>query len=647
MANFITNAQVFKHTLKGVVLALFFTASLTSCFAQKTESKKALNYFHEATRAKQFGRINEAIVLLDKAIKADENFIDAHMFKGDLLLFDRKYEAAKSALLMAIAVDSTYSWAYLSLAKAYEGLGDMEGAKSTYAKILTLPNLSGLAKKQADKGLSRSTFAADAMKHPVPFDPKNMGSAINSEFDEYFPALTGDDQTILFTRRVNNNEDFYTSIKLNGKWILARNLGRPINSQMNEGAPTLSANGQLLIYTACEQFGSYGKGKTGYGRCDLFGTQKQGAVWSRPVNLGPQINTVNWESQPSFSADGKTLFFVRGDNKTGNHDIFMSVYETGKGWSLAEKLSGVINTDGVEQSVMIHPDGKTLYFSSDGHPGMGGLDLFMSRKDKDGNWTKPINLGYPINTTGDENSLMVSASGDVAFFSSDRPGGYGRMDLYQFDLPDNVKPEPVTYIKGTVQDFYTKQPVDAKFELIDLETGEVIINSTSSPANGEFLVCLPSNKEYALNVSKNGYLFHSENFELKKQENLKPYEKNIHLRPIKVGEKVVLKNIFFDSGKFELKDKSKAELTKLIKFLELNPTTKVEIGGHTDNVGSDAANQLLSENRAKAVYNYLISNKVAPIRLSYKGYGETQPIAENETPEGRAENRRTEFKIIE
>jgi outer membrane protein OmpA-like peptidoglycan-associated protein len=316
-------------------------------------------------------------------------------------------------------------------------------------------------------------------------------------------------------------------------------------------------------------------------------------------------------------------------------------------WSEPVPLSERINTSGDEQSVFIHPDDQTLYFSSDGHPGMGGLDIFMSKRQPDGSWGEPINLGYPINTANDENSLLVSPAGDIAYFASDRSGGKGGLDLYQFELYPAIRPEPITYMKGKVYDANTKEPIVASFELIDLATAKPVMRSVSNSGNGEFLVCLPAGKSYALNVSKDGYLFYSDNFELKNPKSVKePFLKDVPLHPIKAGESVVLKNIFYDTDQFNLKDESKAELGKLISFMNKNPKVKIEISGHTDNVGTKTHNQTLSENRAKAVFDYLIANKIQESRMSYKGYGDSKPIASNDKEDGRAQNRRTEFMIV-
>jgi outer membrane protein OmpA-like peptidoglycan-associated protein len=404
----------------------------------------------------------------------------------------------------------------------------------------------------------------------------------------------------------------------------------------------------ILIFTACELNGDWGQGRAGLGHCDLFFSQRQGTGWSAPENLGEKVNSFFWESQPSYASDGRTVYFVRGrkgQNGLDEQDIWVSRLGEDRSWGKPERLKGKVNTPYTEESVMIHPDGRTLYFSSDGHPGMGGLDIFVSYLDENGEWAEPINLGYPINTCNDENSLLVSASGEIAFFASDREGGFGDLDLYSFELPQHVRPVPVNYCKGKVYDKSSLKRLEAHFELIDLESGKLIVESYSDPLSGEFLVCLPEGKEYALNVNRPGYLFYSANV-IPRNVSKDGFSFDVPLQKIKAGSSIVLNNVFFDTDKSDLKPASKIELNKLVQFLSENPTLRVELGGHTDNIGSDADNLNLSERRAKAVVDFLVANGVTVDRLTAVGYGESKPLESNDTAEGRAKNRRTEFTIL-
>ena len=644
-----------------LTIILFIGFSNCSVAQQQEEvsskNKKAIKLY-QTGRAYYDARNNQlAEVNFLSAIEKDPNFIEAEVLLAFVYTEMLQYKKALEHYLRCIAINPKfYPDVYASAAAIQLKFGKYEDAQKNFESYLGFTESPLMMKEMANDGLRDCNFAIEALKYPVTFNPINLGPTINSPLAEYFPSISVDGLTFLYTRRLNSemtysgfNEDFYVS-RFDGKnWQVSVNV-KPINSLTNEGAPSLSANGRFLIFTSCENpVDGYGNDRKGYGSCDLFYTYLIGDNWTKPNNLGQQINTRNWETQPSFSADGKTLYFIRGNGRGEDRqqDIFTSILGEDGTWSIPTKLSNKINTKGVEESVFIHPDGKTLYFSSNGHPGMGGLDIFMSRKDEKGEWGTPVNLGYPINTFNDENSLLVSANGTIAYFASDREGGYGSLDLYQFELPENLKPITVNYLKGKVYDAATKKPLEARFELIDLATGETVVQSYADQSNGEYLVSLPINKEYALNASFDGYLFFSENFLLEQGTAQEPYKKDVPLQKIEIDKTVVLKNVFFDTDKYDLKPKSKVELDKLVKFLTKNPTVKIELGGHTDNVGTSKANLLLSNNRAKAVYDYLVEKRVEILRLTTKGYGDTLPVADNSTEIGRAENRRTEFKIIE
>ncbi|HTB31682.1 MAG TPA: OmpA family protein, partial [Bacteroidia bacterium] len=540
----------------------------------------------------------------------------------------------------------------LSIGKLELGLEKYSDAKAHLEYFLQTGKGDDQMRWEAEQTLADCSFAIEAKKHPVPFNPLNMGPAINTKMSEYFPTMTVDGSLLIFTRRLftpetpgpegDYQEDFYVSYKVDGEWTKARNAGPQLNTEYNEGASTISADGNLLIFTSDRD--------GGYGSCDLYYAFRIGDNWTTARNMGPPINTRNWETQPCLSSDGRTLYFIRGievRHQTKEQHIYMSTLNDSSYWSVPVKLSDTINSLGREESPFIAADNQTLYFCSDGHPGMGGTDIFMSRRLPNGRWNIPVNLGYPINTSKDETGISIDPNGKFAYFSSDRQGGYGEQDIYSFPLVDSLRPQPITYLKGKVFDAKTKAPLIAYFTLIDLTTGKVISESTSKPDDGTFLVCLPVNKNYALNVSKKGYLFYSENFSLKDINATyeHPFVKDVPLQPIDTGASIVLKNIFFETNKYDLKPESEAELNKLVSFLKNNPTIKIQLSGHTDNQGTPQSNITLSENRAKAVYEYLIAHTIDASRLTYKGYGQTVPIATNDTPEGRQLNRRTEMKI--
>ncbi len=619
-----------------------------------TTSRKAIKAFNEAENAFRMKNNHKVEMWVNLAIEADSNFFEAWILKGEFYEVMKKDSNAIIAYQYALTIDSVkYPGAWFFMAELEYKNGMYEPAIAHYKQYLKFPNIRAARINEINHHILNCQFAIEAIKKPVPFEPKNLGGQVNSKYNDYFPCLTADNATLLFTRLLTDEraftgrqEDFYVSEKKDGKWEQAKEIGPPINTEYNEGAPSLSVDGNTLIFTACESINGYGKDRQGYGRCDLFISQKRGQFWVDPENVGQPVNSNYWESQPSLSADGMSLYFV--SNRDKNYDIWVTQLNQYGDWGKPQKLNSNINTLGYEGSVFIHPDNQTLYFSSDGLIGMGGLDIYMSRRDSTGDWGEAVNLGYPINTHKDENSIVISAEGELAMFASDREDGFGGLDIYEFELYESARPQFVTYMKGKVFDIETNMKLGARFELIDLKTSEIIIQSHANIGSGEFIVCLPTDRKYALNVSFDGYLFHSENFNLEGiHSNTQPFLMDIPLKQIKPGESVVMKNVFFEHDKYLLLDGSKVELGKLITFLEQNPEVKIEIGGHTDNVGDLSYNLELSQKRAKAVNDYLVEQGVDQLRLLYKGYGETEPVDTNDTDEGRANNRRTEVRILE
>lgn len=637
-----------------------YTSTNKKAIKSYEAGKKAYDEFNPQTRYRNFKGAEENLL---KAVKSDPNFLEAHMLLSQVYIEQGKKEEAKAATKKLLELNPNFfPPAWIILADLELLNGNYIEAKAALTKFLSFPRIAPESKARAEKLLLNCDFAIEAMKNPFPFQPKNLGPGVNTEFPEYYPTITGDDQMLLFTRDVKDvnavygghQEDFFVSVKRGNEWSTARSVSSRINTNYNEGAPTLSANGQLLIFTACElgDTDDYGENRRGLGSCDLFFSRKIGREWSMPVNLGEPVNSASWESQPSLSADGKTLFFVRktrGKDGRFNSDIYYTELDVAGNWKKPIRLPDYINTDQSEMSVLIHPDGQTLYFSSNGHVGMGGFDIYMCRKKPDGTWGYPINLGYPINSYADENSLLVSSDGHVAFFASDRPGGYGDLDLYSFDLPSEFRPQYTTYLKGTVFNIKTKEPLQARFQLIDLKTGELVVESYSSKEMGEFLVAIATNKNYALNVSRQGYNFYSQNFSFEEQKGkTDPFLLDIPLVPIdQVGTVTKLDNVFFDLNKATLRPESKIELDKLYDWLIANPSIKVEIAGHTDSRGDKKLNAELSQARAKSVVDYLIAKGIDAKRLVPKGYGDAKPIVANaQTEEEHQKNRRTEYIIL-
>jgi outer membrane protein OmpA-like peptidoglycan-associated protein len=653
------NKSVWISLLLFLVVNVFSQKSLPPGQYTST-NKKAIKYLNEGKKAFEFKNDELAEKSFLKALEADKNFVEAALGLANLYQLTNRHNEAIIYFKRAIEINPTfYKNSYYFLSESLLATAQYEEAQKNLETFIKFDRINPDTKDNAMRMLANAKFGADAVKHPKPFTPINVGPGINTSFDEYFPAVTADGKKFMFTRSIRDaqmpefeNEDFFESEKINSVWQEAKPI-REINSPGNEGAPTLSADGNIMFFVSCaNQFGDYSApDRKGYGSCDIFYAQKINGRWTRARNAGSAINSGNWETQPSFSSDGKTLYFVRGVLSRGGvreQDIYSStIGEDGK-FSQAVKLSTVVNTPYKEESVFIHPDNQTLYFASEGHVGLGGLDIFMSKRQADGEWGTPVNLGYPINTQNDDISLLVGPEGNLAFIASNRDNGEGGLDIYQFELPVELRPETITYVKGKIYNAKTNEPLEASFELIDLETQQQVTQSYSQQ-NGEFFATLTANKNYLVNVTKDGFLFYSDNFSLKeiKADFNKPFQLDIPLEPIDIGSVVELKNVFFDVDKWDLKPESKAELNKLATLLTKNPNLKVELGGHTDNSGDPKKNLTLSSNRAKAVYDYLINDgKIMAERLQYKGYGETQPKVPNDSPENKAKNRRTEFKVI-
>jgi outer membrane protein OmpA-like peptidoglycan-associated protein len=671
-----------KKLFSLIVIASLFVSCAVQAQGYTTKNKKAIAYFKKALAApngKNPGEIptkNDykiGVELAEKALTKDPNFIEAHLLAGEYCEYLKENQRAIDHYQKAIQIDPRHTKTgatYLYLGNLLYMEGKFTEAIAALRELDKCPNVAPETTKTANKIISNAEFALSAMQNPTSVNPINMGPAINTENPEYFPTITVDGETFLFTRLIKDDrvggdfkkqEDFYISHLDKDHWTKAEAMPTNINTVMNEGAPTISADGRSLIFVACAlgDFAEYGENRSGKGACDMFITKKVGSRWLDPTNLPGAINTASWESQPSISSDGKTIYFVRrakARGGLGDSDIYTSTLQADGTWSAGVRLPNTVNTSFMEESVLIHPDGKTLYFASNGHPGLGGLDIYVTRMDDNGNWSKPENLGYPINSPNDENSLLVNAEGDLAFFASDRPGGYGDLDIYYFEMPEKFRPTKTLYFDGLVFNAETKLPLAGKFSLVDLKTGKEVVNSEADKVNGTFTVSLPVGREYALSVSYPGYAFYSQNFDMVANENQEVVHKDVPLIPLTGTGTVELKNVFFDLGKATLRPESYIELNKLRDFLIANPTVKIHLGGHTDTRGDAIANLKLSDDRAKAVVEYLVKQSIDPKRLTSKGYGETMPkisdeeiakmASESDKEKAHQENRRTEYTIV-
>ena len=607
-------------------------------------NKKAVALFNEALARVEDGKGLDALPLLKQALDKEPRYMDAYLLQAVIYSDHKKYDECIAAYEKAFAIDSVFSFEYrLPYSIALAGKGEFEKALNNINILLSAEKLNPNTRRSGEFRKKSFEFAVNYAKKNTNknyvFAPQNIGDNINSKESEYFPSLTIDNSELVFTRRIRNfNEDFYYSKNKNGSWETSTPMEGDINTPENEGAQNISQDGQWLVFTACNR-------RDGFGSCDIYISYLTDKGWSEAVNLGGRINSEFWESQPCLSPDKRDLYFAsRVPGGYGGSDIYVSHLQPNGKWSDPENMGPGINTPADEQCPFIHADNQTFYFTSNGHPGYGDADLYYARKGPNGAWSNPVNLGYPINTISQEGTLFISSDGKTAYYSSDRSDSKGGLDIYSFELREDVRPYKTLWVKGQVFDTKTKKGLPSAVELIDL-TAKEPLSKVQTDETGNYLITLPVGKDYAFNVNRKGYLFYSDNFSLTQSSPDSVYEKNIGLQPIEVNASVILNNIFFDVNKFDLKPASQIELDRLVQLLNENPSLKIEISGHTDNAGKPADNLALSNNRAKAVVTYLTGKGIAATRLVAKGYGETKPVAVNTTEEGRAKNRRTEMKV--
>jgi outer membrane protein OmpA-like peptidoglycan-associated protein len=516
--------------------------------------------------------------------------------------------------------------------------------------------------------------------HPAYVEIANMGTIINSPFHEYSPLLSADGTTLIFTsnrssdnekiKNQTNFEDIYITHKVEGQWIEPQKISPNITNKYNDAAASLSHDGKLLFLYYEEGGG------------DIYVSKVENGEWTVPVPLNKNINSPHsWETSACISADGKKLFFT--SNRPGGQgelDIWMSELDAKGEWDKAVNLGPTINTDGHEDAPFIHADGVTLYFSSDGHPTMGSNDIFKSEL-RDGAWTQPSNLGYPVNSIDYDGFFVLSEDKKTGYFSAMREYGVGNADIYSIKFLEPPPPPPppqevvvvveepakdeekdyvdpivtlhkemkvVTVLKGKVIDANSSAPLHAVITLVNNETNQVVARINSHHGSGDFELVIPHGGNYGVATEASGYLFNSINFNVPQFAEYQEIDTHILMMKAEIGSKVVLKNIFFDTGKSELKSESVSELEKIRELLVSNSNMKVQINGHTDNTGNIIANKLLSLERAEAVVKYLVEKGIDPSRLSAKGFGSERPLVSNDDEAGGREiNRRTEIEIIE
>jgi outer membrane protein OmpA-like peptidoglycan-associated protein/tetratricopeptide (TPR) repeat protein len=620
------------------------TAAKAQNYNPDAVNKKAADTYAKAIGLLQNDARRGVIPVLKKAISYDARYVDAYLSLAGVYGELNDYANSVSTYEKAFSIDSIYCKFYLlPYSINLAGTGRFADALNAINNFLTIPNLNEKSRRSALYRKSCYEFAIQyAATHSntnYEFAPVNLGDNINSATSEYYPSFTIDDSILVFTRRGEGiREDFVESALTSTGYSKAEIIKGDINLEPSKGAINISQDGEWLLFA-----GNFA-GK-GFGNFDLYISYDTPTGWSEPINLGANINTEFWESSPSLSPDKNALYF--SSNRPGGYggkDLYVSYrLPTGK-WSAAENMGSEINTTGDEMAPFIHADNQTLYFTSDGLPGYGGTDIYMIRSMGEKKWSKPENLGYPINTKENEGSLFVAADGVTAYYASDRADTKGFLDLYRFTLKPGMRPVKTLYVKGYVTDIKTQKGLPCTVEL-NVDSDQKVLSKVQTDETGFYFITLPVGKNYTFTVNRKGYLFHSDVFELKDKPSDSVYIKNISLQPVELNASVRLKNIQFAVNAYQLEAVSMIELDKLVQLMNDNPFIKIQIKGHTDNTGSETDNMKLSENRSKAVVDYLVSKGIDGKRLSWKGFGETQPVADNNTEEGRAANRRTEFVV--
>ena len=625
--------------------SFFFSFHLVfsqECYPEKNKDKKLV---------KKIEKLIEKRSYYD-AIDALQNTNQAAVFfelKAEILWRSGDFFNAETQALKAIELCTD------NFPKAYYFLGEIAYKRKDYVnadiylkKAINL-QIGDPYYSDAIMLYENAKILAQIINNPVKFNPQIV-KGVSTQDDEYLPIISPDQELSFFTRRSDKMslqdittttiEEFVFSKKINGDFEVGQALTYPFNLESNEGGASITIDNKILYYTKCI------RDNKGYNNCDIYYVNRQNGAWSNVQEFPKSISKIDsWESQPTVSSDGKTIIF--SSDRSGGYGK-MDLYEISKvndTWTSPKNLGSTINSNENEKSPYLHTDGKTLFFASTNFPSLGGFDIFYSRKDSLGNWQKPINIGYPINTVADEISLFVSTDGNQAYFASNNLNGIGGWDIYSFGLYEGAKPERVLFLKGDLLDENKQIIEDVELEIKNLTTQEI---TTIKVDAGTYVssLTLAKDDDVLITIKKEGFAFNSTYISTEDTSFNSPSALNFEMQSLEQGKSFSIENIYFDNNSYELKRATNEILIEFAKYLEVNNTLIIEINGFTDNVGNQADNQLLSENRAKAVRDLILLQGISEKRVFYNGFGESSPITSNDTEKGRGQNRRTEFKII-
>lgn len=629
---------------KLILFYFFYFLASSMLFSQgqlSTKSKKAIEYYFSADNFRVRGQLDQAVKLLNQAIAKDSKFEEAYYRLGLTLRSSNSLSEAchnfEKGLSLTTDIVKKKNYTYI-LGECYLRQGKYDQSLTFLNRFLTDEKFDKVKLEQSKVWKTQCEYSIENKNQNFDYQIKPLSDTVNIYPMQYFPTLTADGQELIFTIRFggahDDNEDIIVSRKdINGRWNKPVPLSDQINSNYREGASTISADGRKLIFTICGPRG-----------CDLFESNKNGDKWSLPKSLGSGVNTSGWEAQPALSADGNELYFV-SDRRGGfgGYDIWYSTKTPEGVWGKAINIGKSVNTPFDEIAPFVHVNNQNLYFASNGLPGFGSYDIYVSEK-VNGQWNAAKNMGFPLNNFEDQYSFAVTSDGKFAYYSKEE--AKDRSKIYFTPIPESFQiRRKGNVVKGRVLDAVTGNPLKAMIQLKELNGDQVRSSIISDSVTGNYLLVVPGKSEYALFADKAGYLFNSINFDYQQSDLDKPLERDIHLQPITKGASVSLNNIFFDLNSYELLEKSKSELNEVILFLQNNPFVKIEIGGHTDDLGNEAYNLQLSLNRAKSVGVFLKNAGISVERIKEVGYASKKPLKPNNSDQNRQLNRRIEFKI--
>lgn len=611
--------------------------------AAQTQTKAA-KLFERAKSDISKNRTSEAILKLEEAIEEDPTYREAYLELFRIWQsLDKPAEAISVLQKAALSVRSGQAPLWYNLAQLELQQGWYAKAHEHFTTYLSLNTPDAATRAKAAWLLSKTGYALEHLKDSLDFRFTPLKGMINTADPEYLPSLDATGKMMVFTRRTGNQEDLWISFLQAGAWSAPSPWAG--NSNQNEGAHVISADGKTIVFTACGREG-------GFGGCDLYSSDFRQGRWTRPKNMGQVINSRAWESQPSLNANGRILYFVSDrPGGMGGYDIWMS-FKGPAGWTPPVNAGPNINTEKDELSPCLHADGLSLYFRSEGWPGFGSQDLFVSRKSREGSWEQPLNLGYPLNDHRDQGAMAVSLDGKSAYYTDQRIGSSNQLlasDIIRLELPQPFRSLACTFIRGRISDLSSNAALPGALVTLAGGEGLFIKDSVVSDPDGEFLLVVPLQHAYQIHVKLDGYNLYSERL-VTKEEVAAGYERthDIKLEQIRPGveeplKPVVLENVLFETASFILLPESFNELDGLSELLKQNPSFSLAIHGHTDNTGDPEFNRTLSGQRAQAVYNYLLTRQIEASRMTWEGFGDRRPIASNDSEEGRSRNRRVEF----